>query len=111
MWFPEISEPGKEEEFAVEQEHLIAQQDLNEIEARERVTDPLGAVPELPFGHLNAAWLAFNAKLEPGDSFWTFSAQWKPSWGREEMREGYVIVRLDGIGPYFLTMRRILEDD
>ena len=36
-----------------------------EIEARECVYDPLGAVPALPFGHLNPAWRRYADTLEP----------------------------------------------
>lgn len=111
IWFSQGTEPTMEKEFAVEREHLLEPQDLDALETREVVTDPLGAVPGLPFGHLNRAWLNFKAGREPGDSIWTFSARWKLKWGGEEIREGYAIVRLDGIGPYFLTMRRVLKDD
>ena len=111
MWLPEMAEPTREKEFAVEQEHLLRRQELDELEARERVTDPLGAVPDLPFGHLNSVWLQFKAKLGPEDSIWTFSAHWTSRWGAKEICEGYVIVGLDGIGPHFLTTRRVLKDD
>lgn len=111
IWFSQGTEPTMEKEFAVEREHLLERQDLDALEAREVVTDPLGAVPGLPFGHLNRAWLNFKAGREPGDSIWTFSARWKLKWGGEAIREGYAIVRLDGVGPHFLTMRRVLKDD
>ncbi len=49
----------EEREFAVERMHLQERLTVPQIEAREVVADPLGAVPNLPFGHLNAAWRTF----------------------------------------------------
>ena len=49
-------------EFAVTGDHLLESLTVAEIEARERVSDPLGAVPDLPFGHLNTAWCEFLAR-------------------------------------------------
>ena len=75
---------------------------VEEIEIAEAVSDPLGAVPPLPFGHLNAAWSRFKSGLVQGDTIWRFAAQWDGEWGTPEIREGYVIARGDGFGPYFL---------
>ncbi|WVM93015.1 hypothetical protein ULG90_02285 [Halopseudomonas pachastrellae] len=55
-------------EFAVTEDHLLESLTVAEIEARERVADPLGAVPDLPFGHLNTAWQEFLAECEEGVS-------------------------------------------
>ena len=60
--------------FAVARSELLEQLSIDEIEQREKVVDPLGAVPDLPFGHLNAAWKKFLEVMEPQDSIWTFSA-------------------------------------
>ncbi len=45
----------EEREFAVERQHLLERLTVQEIEKREVVTDPLKAVPDLPFGHLHGA--------------------------------------------------------
>lgn len=36
-------------------------------EALGRLPDPLGEVPDVPFGHLHAGWRALLAQLQPGD--------------------------------------------
>lgn len=94
-------EPPKKE-FLVDREALIQQLSLEEVEAAETIADPLEGAPRLPFGHLNKAWNEFTSHLEDGE-LWMFSAQWTSDWGRKEKQEGYVIVRGNEIGPYFLT--------
>jgi hypothetical protein len=96
--------------FAVKRSDLQEKLTVEQIEARERVQDPLGAVPDLPFGHLHAAWKEFLAGCQPGDQLWSFSARWPGDWRGEEQREGYVRVRLWGPGPAFETVRRSLAE-
>lgn len=96
--------------FAVKRADLLEKLTVEQIEARERVQDPLGAVPNLPFGHLNAAWKVFLAGCQPSDKLWSFSARWPGDWGDDEQREGYVRVRLTGPGPAFETVRRSLAE-
>ena len=100
-----------EKKFAVTEGDLLEKLSVPEIEARERIVDPMGAVPDAPFGHLNVAWLKFKTAMEPHDSLSSFSARWSTNWGREETLAGYVIVRGDRIGAHFLTSRKILNDD
>ena len=95
-----LIEPKK---FAVAETDLVLKQTVEEIEQLERVCDPLHAVPDLPFGHLNAAWTRFIADCGPEDTVWSFSARWTSEWGQKEICEGYVIVREEAIGPHFLT--------
>jgi len=102
----------EEREFAVGRSHLQERLSLQEIEVRETVYDPLGAAPDLPFGHLNAAWLRFLDGLEDGDELWTFTAKWQTTWGLKEVRGGYVLVRNDNPGNYFLTeWKQLPEED
>lgn len=98
-------------EFSVTRDDLLQQTTIEEIEQRERVIDPMGAVPDLPFGHLNAAWLQFKGHVEPQDSIWTFSSNWTTDWGRREIRAGYVILHGDSLGPHFLTTWKALDED
>lgn len=107
--FPYVAELLPERGFFVHREDLIRQMTIEEIEQQEHVADPMRAVPDLPFGHLNAAWVEFKANLEQQDSVWSFAAQWAPDWGRKEIREGYVILRGDNVGQYFLKSLRELE--
>jgi hypothetical protein len=98
-----------EPEFAVARDALIMQMTIPEIEQREMVSDPMRAVPNLPFGHLNAAWKRFLEGVKPDDSLWTFAAHWT-QWGRKELRQGYVVVRGEVVGQHFLTKWKDIEE-
>lgn len=104
-------EESPPKEFAVARDHLLKRWKVEEIESAEIVSDPLGAVPHLPFGHLNQAWEAFKYSLQGNDELWSFSATWRSEWGRDEGRDGYVVLRDEMIGPHFLTRRVILDKD
>ncbi|HMM54213.1 MAG TPA: hypothetical protein PKC23_04235 [Candidatus Desulfobacillus sp.] len=97
--------------FRVEPRHLVERLRREEIEARERVIDPLGAVPALPFGHLNAAWRAFLASCPEGGELWSFSASWRNPLGRLEMREGYAVARKGVPLAHFLAARRVVTEE
>lgn len=104
--FGKKTDPGFEEEreFAVERCHLQARLTLPQIEACEVIVDPLGAVPGLPFGHLNAAWKTFIEGVDADDELWSFTAPWQTTWGSREIRTGYVVVRSGVPAAHFLTM-------
>ena len=93
--------------FSVTRENFMQLLTVEKIEQQERVFDPLGAVPDLPFGHLNTAWLKFKSHMVPYDDIWSFVAENTMDAGRVEIREGYVIVRAEKIGPHFLSKWRI----
>jgi hypothetical protein len=83
----------EEELFEVKKHHLVQQVTVAEVEASAYIQDPLGAVPEVPFGHLNPVWEAFKTALETGDELWRFEAN-VPDWrGKKHPRRGLVIVR------------------
>jgi hypothetical protein len=94
--------------FELKRENLLEKLSAQEIEEREVVRDPLGAVPVLPFGHLNHAWKKFLGATSSECELWGFSAVWNP-WGRPELRKGYVEVNSSGIGSYFMTVCREVE--
>lgn len=96
--------------FAVERAHLQERLSLREVEHRETIHDPLGAVPQLPFGHLHAAWLAFVEQIGADDELWSFLAEWKSQAGHPELRLGYVAVRNCKPRQHFLTMRKSLDE-
>ena len=98
-----------EPQFAVDKTHLVEQISLQEIETNELVFDPMDAVPNIPFGHLNASWQAFITDMEPNDSLWTFSAPWKSDWGQPEDRKGYAIIRNNAIAKHYVTICRVKE--
>ncbi|SEN95199.1 hypothetical protein SAMN05216404_10913 [Nitrosospira multiformis] len=101
----------EEREFAVEREQLLERLTEQEIERREVVTDPLKAAPELPFGHLHAAWQEFLKGRADGAELWSFSARWQTMWGRKELRCGYVVVQDGAPGTHFLTVWKDIPDE
>lgn len=103
--------PSEEPEFAVTRNDLQTQLSIEEIEQLEMVFDPLGAAPNVPFGHLNTAWKKFFEGMEPNDSLWSFTAHWTCAWGSKDIRQGYVIVRGEQIGAHFITVWKDIEED
>jgi hypothetical protein len=99
-----------EAEFAVKRAHLQEPLTVAQIEAREAVEDPLRAVPNVPFGHLNAAWKTFIVGVAADDELWSFTARWEMAWAGKAIRSGYVIVRGGVPGSYFLTVLREVEE-
>lgn len=81
--FPSEVKLLPDRKFSVASGDLIRQMTIEEIEQQEQVVDPMRAVPDLPFGHLNAAWVEFKANLEQQDSVWSFAAHWTPDWGAQ----------------------------
>lgn len=101
----------EEREFAVEREHLLERLTVQEIERREVVADPLKAVPELPFGHLNAAWQEFLQGKPDDAELWSFSTHWQTTWGRKELRSGYAMVQDGAPAAYILTVCKYLPEN
>ena len=82
---------------------------IAEIEKLERVEDPLGAVPDLPFGHLNGAWKRFITNMSPSDSIRGFSKVWETQRGGRELRSGYAVLRGKKVRAHFVISRRQLD--
>lgn len=96
-------EKKEPEVFKVKKEHLIEKVLIEDVEAQEVIFDPLGAVPEIPFGHLNTAWQEFKEKLQSDDELWLFSANWTHEWGYKEKYNGYVQVKSNIPSDFFLA--------
>ena len=64
--------PDPEAAFNCRRQHLIRVVAPEAAEAEAKVVDPLGRVPDLPFGHLNAGWHALLADRQIGDTLWYF---------------------------------------
>ena len=89
--------------FAVTAADLGRAFSRTEIEARHLIDDPMGAVPHVPFGHLNAVWLGFVDQLEGSETLYAFEARWKEYSRWTQLRSGYVAVKGDAIGPFCIT--------
>lgn len=87
--------------FAVSAADLGMAFSRTEIEAQNRIDDPMGAVPPLPFGHLNPVWVRFVDKLEGDETLYSFDAPWR-HWGNEQ-RRGYVAVKNGIPGQFIIT--------
>ncbi len=90
-------------EFEVRIEDLQQRLNRDAIEDKERIVDPLGAVPSKPFGHLNSVWQDFLDKSLEGCEYWSFKATWKTQWGEEEIREGYASVNGGEVKAFFIS--------
>ena len=97
----------KEEKFQLKHTDLDQKIDRVEIEKQEMVYDPLCAVPDCPFGHLNGAWLKFCDQLEDGDELWSFDVIWDSTWGTKERYAGYAAVRTDVIIPFLVCQETL----
>ena len=109
QYMAEQRDDAKREEdntFKLKPSDLLERMSLADIAQRELVYDPLGAAPQVPFGHAHAAWQKFTDALQPGDEIWRFSAQRTLSWGSQEHRRGYAIKRQGQIGAFFVTNRK-----
>lgn len=109
FWKDKEPELKRGREFAVAHDHLQQQLSVQGVEAREIVNDPLGAVPNIPFGHLNPAWRTFLANHSDDDALWSFTARWENALGGEELKAGYVFVH-DGVPlSHFLTISKTMK--
>lgn len=93
----------EEKVFKVAKGDLLLKQTTEQIESSEIIEDPLGAVPTLPFGHLNKCWSDLLAQMQADDELWSFKSKWEENWGRTEIRCGYVLVRGGSPHAYILT--------
>lgn len=107
-WFSDS--PIEEKEFSVTLDDLREHLSFEKIEAAAYVTDPLGAVPDLPFGHLHGAWQRLKGNSAPGDQVWAFSAPWV-EWRRKYLYSGYVIIHDGEIGSFWVTDYKPLHAD
>lgn len=68
-----------EASFTCQPTYLRKAVTLVEAQIMGTVIDPLGRAPALPFGHLNAGWLAFLAKESEGFVLWYFDVPHTPA--------------------------------
>ena len=101
----------EEKVFQVSKADLQAKRTIQQIESQEVIEDPLGAVPVLPFGHLNKCWSDLLARMMDGDELWSFKSRWDGNWGQTEIRCGYALVRAGSIEAFILTSRMPVDRD
>jgi hypothetical protein len=70
---PDAINDEDENDFTCSTGNLVSEITPIEAEVFNQVHDPLGKVPNLPFGHLNKAWGRLLAEMtEPADQLWSF---------------------------------------
>jgi hypothetical protein len=89
--------------FRVRAKDLLGQTTVPDVEALTHIIDPMGAVPDLPFGHLHGVWRAFLDQRPPGTELWAFSCDHNSEWGHVTAREGYVWVLGEVRAPWIVT--------
>ncbi len=92
-------------EYILTPEDLRERLTVGEIETREMISDPLSAVPDLPFGHLNVVWRRFLNDHVESDELWSFSTLQES----RELRTGYAKVRSGKPISHFVANRKLLE--
>jgi hypothetical protein len=115
LWFFErqtdsFVTPDSEDAFECEPHHLFSAMTVQEAESQAYTADPLGRIPDLPFGHLNVGWQALLTLQTPTDALWYFeipgntdshlgASQWSVPGGA---KRGYALVRSDKIQAEFI---------
>lgn len=108
---PILDEPPP---FKSTKEALLEVVNPLDIESKSMILDPLGRVPQLPFGHLNLGWQKLRAQLRPGDVLWSFATPGSINNGAEDDKrprysgptnvvKGFAVVRNEKIVHEFLS--------
>jgi hypothetical protein len=98
-------------DFDCAPEYLVSQVNPIDAEIASYVVDPLGAVPPLPFGHLNAGWVNFLSDMtDDTDEMWSFYIPKGGKTGKYQFEttsetRGYARVRDGKILAEFITER------
>lgn len=83
---------AKAKEFVLKEDALIRKMTIPEIEQTNMVMDPMGAAPNLPFGHLNALWVEFRDGLQPDETVHLFESV-GPNPIRRQLIWGYAVCK------------------
>ena len=90
---------AKAKEFVLKEEALVREMTVAEIEQANMVIDPLGAAPNLPFGHLNAVWVEFRDGLGVGETLHLFESV-GPNVFRKQLIWGYALCKEGRVGRF-----------
>ncbi len=102
---PKHSTADFEDKFICQPADLVEAIEPVKAEATSFVKDPLGQVPNLPFGHLHEGWSHLLSQLEPTDTLWRFKS---PKRGWQEACSGYAVVRQRQVIAEFIYERHPL---
>jgi hypothetical protein len=93
--------------FIARNQFLFEEKSLESIEAENIYSDPLDAVPNSPFGHLNSGWELFKSKMTDGDKVRVFKTPKNTTYGKygsslDNDVHGYALVRDEEIIAEFI---------
>lgn len=93
----------KPDHFTVKPSDLIERLTIEKVEETEIVHDPLQAVPPVPFGHLNRAWLDFKRQIQAEHEIWSFQARWGNFHHPMAVQRGYASLRQGAVVTVFVA--------
>lgn len=99
----------KDSVFRIRPEYLGQASSVADVERTAGVFDPLGAVPNVPFGHLHGAWTQFIDQRPEGAELHPFECVWVNFMREKRERKGFVWVTAGVYGPFWLTHELLLE--
>ena len=89
-------------EFVLSPTELIREVSVQEVERTNFISDPMEAVPNLPFGHCNAQWVTLRDSIKANETLWEFESSRSELEG-SEMMWGYAVKAEDGSIERFMT--------
>lgn len=92
----------QEIKFICQPPDLIKPIEPEQAEVTSYVTDPLGRVPDQPFGHLHLGWSQLLSHLEPKDTLWQFKS---PKRDYEDACTGLAVLRKNKVIAEFIYER------
>ena len=93
--------------FEIETSELQELQSIEQIESSNSVYDPMGAVSDLPFGHLNPRWQMFKTNIQSGDVIRRFETGRMEGTPRVALMGGYALVRNGVVVTHFSAHHRM----
>lgn len=96
-------------EFRIRPEYLGKVTSVAYVALTSGVIDPLGAVPDAPFGHLYGAWCKFIDERPEGAVLHPFECVWVNFMREKRERKGFVWVMAGAYGPFWLNHELLIE--
>ena len=88
--------------FICQSADLLKPIDPEQAEVASYVHDPMGRVPDQPFGHLHLGWAELLSHLEPQDTLWRFKS---PKRGLKSACAGFAVLRKNQVIAEFIHER------
>ena len=95
--------------FSAAPEYLVKKVTIDIAESESYIDDPLGYTPNLPFGHLNQAWLMFKSGMQENDELWFFNIPQGAQHGKYQLQaaseiQGYALIQnMEVVDEFFIA--------